>query len=334
MWNTGTQALLSNDPDDTERKMQWLKMELQLENVQIRQLLTRLPKVLEFELAGEMEPVFNKLKKMGIAPQEYKIIVVNCPPVLSIKAEEKTPLLFELLKEYGITLDQTIDLIKNKAQVLTYDLEKVRLMLNWMLSMGVPQESLLGVIRKSPELVSVNSINKTEQKMRWLEENLEVEREKVVKRVLVKAPAVFAKVTINVFKERIDYFRQAGFSPNDCRNMILHLPGILDKRPSALISRVDFAKEVLEKTPAQIARCPNFFSASLTERILFRIACLDSKGENYKTKRLREYVQFDEARFFRPIAAGEIERFRNWWAPLSQEQKMRAFKEKLYFQNL
>lgn len=330
----GTQALLSNDPNATERKIKWLKKELCLENRQIRQLLTRLPKVLEFELAYEMGPVFDRLEAMGIPRRQYQIMVVNCPPVLGVNVVDKIPLICDLLKVYGINMEQTIELIQAKAQVLKFDLENMRLMLDWMLSMNVPRESLLRVLRKCPELFSVNSINKIELKIRWLEENLEIERDDVVMRALVKAPAIFEKVTINVFKERIDYFRSEGFSSNDCRKMILSLPGILDKRPGALIPRVKFAKEVLQKTPAQVAKVPNFFTVSLSERILFRAACLDSKGEDYKAKKLKEYVLFDDAKFFRPIAAGEVERFKDWWAPLSLEQKMQALEKKLYFQEL
>lgn len=311
-----------------------MSKEVGLSNSEIRKILFKLPKVCEFDMEGDMSRLLADLSKAGIDDVTYRSMVVNCPGLLGCNLEKNMVEFVLLLGKYDIPAESSFRLLKNRPQFGTYNMEKVELMLNWLGSMGVPAQLFESVLKRSPELFAVNAIEKAELKIKWMEENLRMEREIVVDRVLVKAPAVFAKITINILKTRLKNFKDMGLSDDDCRTMVLRLPSVFTRRSGSLIHKIKFAREVLGKSISSIASYPMYLTCAMSNRILFRAALLDYKNENYKAKKLRAYVSYDDYRFFRPIAHSEISEFRAWWEPLTDQEKLDAFKYKLYFQDI
>lgn len=326
--------MLNNDAEETERKLKWMQDEVGLSNSEIRKILFKLPKVCDFSMEGEMNRLLKELHKVGIDAATYRAMVLNCPGLLDCNLEKSFVQFVTLLDKYGISAESAVKLMRTRPQFATYSMEKVELMLDWLGSMGVPTQLYESVLRRSPELFAVNGIQKAELKIKWMEENLRMERETVVDRVLVKAPGVFAKVTIDILKSRLRDFKELGLSDDDCRTMVLRLPSVFSRRPGSLAHKIKFAKEVLGKSFSSVASYPMYLTCAMSNRILFRAALLDYKNEDYRAKKLRAYVSYDDYRFFRPIAQSEISAFRSWWEPLTDQQKLDAFKYKLYYQDL
>ncbi|GMH40988.1 hypothetical protein BSKO_08898 [Bryopsis sp. KO-2023] len=323
---TGAQVLIRMDPDITQEKIHWLKSELALTDQEICKIIADHPRLLEYHLEGQVPDA----EKSGLSKKELKSMVVDCPQLLKRPMDKKIPGIIFLLAKNGIHRDKAIDILKAQPALLSYPTTTVKGIIKWVVEADIPVSELFTMLRKNSNFFSLGGMDKVDAKVKWFVECVGIDKETVIRKLVMKAPIVFAKVTQNILAERYRLLRDVGFSKEECRRIVLRYPTIFTRAPSGILSKVTFATDVLKKSLASIASYPGYFGISMHNRVLFRVAFLEAKEEDSTGRSLRSYVSAKDEEFFKGYSEGELATFREWWDTLDMEMKHVSVREKKF----
>ncbi|GMH41154.1 hypothetical protein BSKO_09064 [Bryopsis sp. KO-2023] len=245
-----------------------------------------------------VRPALQFLIELGVSHTDLERMVIRFPKTLTFSVKTNMVPKVEYYRSLGLTDANIVSMVKMLPQLLCYKLEtNIRPGIEYLKGLGLHEEDVLKVIVKYPALLGLS-----------LTQNME---------------------------PTLGFFLSQGASKEKVALLVKRIPSVIGLSLEYNIRpKFCFASEVLEKSVEEIFSCPTYFSLSLQDRILFRVAVLDFLGVDFRKPAIRTLFLTASWEFKQDYGKEEVELFETWWGTLDKEQKAECVRNRRYMSPL
>lgn len=299
----------------------------------VRRMVLRYPPVIG--CSKEFEASLAYLKQVvGISRASWLKAVAHYPSVMRYSIDESMRPMIDGLLNCGFSAENILEMVKGYPFVLAMSTEAhLKPQLQSLENLGISKENSISILKQAPYLI--NSAEKSEipVKIDWLSSALDFEPESA-RNFLVKYPRVFIN-PLKDWEQNYEFCTSNGMARDDFRKCLENCPYFMCWETGSLQEKYKYACDVLKKTIKDIAEFPDYFRYSLEDRIMLRVALMDSMDRDYTKPSLRSLLSPSRANFIKrhgkKYPPNAIESFEKKWKALCIQDKKKMIREKTYW---
>lgn len=203
----------------------------------------------------------------------------------------------------------------------------------WFLShkTGLTDEELVHVFDKDPTMVTRCIKNNIEPKLEWFRE-IGVPTDVVTHRILAKKSGVVFRCSLNKLKANYAWLQSWAVTNEACVRIVTQSPLILSRSRDDMNEKMYVAIVFFGVCASQLSRWPTYFSYSLENRTMLRLAFCLAIGHPDISSTFTAIVGRGDASFC-SLKGAKIQnwdeqrvldvyrRFKTWWLTLSKKEK-------------
>lgn len=316
-----TPVMVQFMPDEIERKLDWL-MGLGMDKQDVVKVTKSHPRLLQRSLENSLMPFVSLFMREGCSRESVKRMIKRHPQVLG-RMEKLKSMLAAFQGLLGMGRIDFLNLVVRFPQILGYSMDNVVVpTIEMLLSLQIPKADVVYIIYTAPQVLVRNREMDIMSKLGWLEQELGLDEDAALN-VLLFQPRVFAADLSKWVKNR-EFWRAMGLSGNKISLLLSKTPVLLVRGQQDLQEKFEFARDVLRKGHDEIAECPEYFTHSFVDRILFRIAFLDCRGEDFTRWSLSSLTKSSVESFEHRYGRNEFRDFWGQWEKLDRDTKVKV----------
>eukprot|EP00249_Psilotum_nudum_P022174 c28403_g1_i4 orf=3-2240(-) len=176
----------------------------------------------------------NFLLNLGLEKKDLGKVVYNAPQLFGLSIKNKLLPAIEYLGSLGIQGSSLIKVLKHRPMILAYSIEsKLKLNVKFFEELGIKHDDIGRLVTRHPQLLSLS-----------VEKNLE---------------------------PTVKYLIDMGFTRKEIADMVKKLPSLLGFSVETVLDpKYKYLIDVMRRAPKELVQFPQFFSYSLTQRIIPR----------------------------------------------------------------
>ncbi|MCO5587706.1 hypothetical protein L7F22_041657 [Adiantum nelumboides] len=234
----------------------------------IDKIITSFPCLFRYNLGQDFQPAVSHLESLGVDPILMGKLFRRHPQLLKnrLNFESKTSFLVNL----GLEKKDLGKVIYNAPQLLGLSMDdKVQPAIQFLESLGITRSSLLKVIKRKPMILAHSIEMKLRPNTQFLE-GLGINCDDIAK-LVTRHPQL---LTLSVEKNLVPtvaYLMQLSFNREEVASMVRKLPSLLGfSVVTVLQPKYSYLVEIMQRSPKELVKFPQFFSYSLEKRIIPR----------------------------------------------------------------
>lgn len=234
----------------------------------IDKIITSFPRLFRYNLGQDFQPAVSQLESLGVDSVLMGKLFRRHPQLLKnrLNFEAKTNFLVNL----GLEKKDLGKVIYNAPQLLGLSVEdKVQPAIQFLESLGVTESSLLKVIKRKPMILAHSIDTKLRPNTEFLE-RLGIKRDAISK-LVTRHPQLLTLSVEKNLDPTIMYLMELSFTREEVADMVRRLPSLLGfSVVTVLQPKYNYLVEIMQRSPKELVRFPQFFSYSLVKRIIPR----------------------------------------------------------------
>lgn len=299
----------------------------------VRRMVLRYPPVIGCSKQFESSLAYLK-GVIGISRAMWLKAVSKHPSVMRYSISETVKPMVDGLLSCGFSVENILEMVVDYPYVLGMSTENdLRPRLQCLENLGVTKENSNLILKQAPYLINAPERSAIPEKLNWLTSELGFESESALK-FLSQYPRVFINA-LQDWQQNYELCVSIGMSREDFRQCLENSPYFMCWARESLKEKHEYARDVLKKTLKDIVEYPDYFRYSLENRIMLRVALMDSMDKDYTKPALRNLLSPSRANFIRrhgkKYPPNAIESFEDKWSKLSLEDKKKMIREKSYW---
>lgn len=290
--------------------------------MRLRQMIMREP--LTLKRRKQLEEMLRFYQDMGATRKECMKGLIQHPHMLRLSVDDVIRPRMQFLMDLGLSAIGGRRILRNFMNVLGFPINtSIASKLECFEKMGLPKESVLQMIERFPGILQ-KSVEQRVDSLLKLFASLEVNLSgNDLGLIFRKCPPILSSSVEHKIEPMLLFFRESGFSAEDIRTIATRHPSIFClSLENQIKPKFDFAKDVLGKSPQDMARNSDLFTYSFEDRILWRIGMLQWAGKEYKSRSLGTLFGKSEKEFEGRFSAQEVADFKAKWNLLSGNEKL------------
>ncbi|GMH42239.1 hypothetical protein BSKO_10158 [Bryopsis sp. KO-2023] len=220
-------------PSTIIRKLDFFRKTMRMSNDEIKKVLLKYPRILEYNTETTLVPRQEFLMSIGIEMEDMRKILLQAPSVMVLSVEN--------------TLQPRLEFLKNE--------------------LGLPDGSLPKILVKHPHLMTYTqeSMNERANFLRGVGLN-----DELLGKSILSHPQVL-HYSVDSMSARIEYFRSIGVEDSNLPKMLSRMPQLLSLSIEVNVApKFDFLCDELGGGHQTIEKSPVFLALSLEKRIMPR----------------------------------------------------------------
>lgn len=307
--------------DEIEKKLEWLSG-LGMDQEGVVKVINSCPRLLHSSLDNSLVPFVSLFLQEGCTRESIKRMIKRQPQVLS-RLQKLNTLIDTFQRLLGMAKADVLNLVLKFPQILGYSLDNVVVPpVEMLLSLQIQKMDVAYVICTAPQVLTRNRKSGIMAKLEWLENELGLDEDAAFD-VLLFRPRVFA-ADLSKWVENRRFWRDMGLSSHHVSTLLSKAPVLLVMGLKDLQEKFEFARDVLRKGHSDIAECPDYFTHSFTDRILFRVAFLDCRGEDFTRWSLSSLTKSSRASFELRYGRNELKNFWLKWKKIDRDTQVKV----------
>ncbi|GMH39805.1 hypothetical protein BSKO_07703 [Bryopsis sp. KO-2023] len=324
---TSTPVLVDLPSKALEKKLRWLTENLAFGSKDVVQVVKGNPRFLQCSLDDDLEGFTKIFLKEGYTRGHIKRMALKHPQVLG-RTKKLRAMLTYFENNAGINPKEMLQMIIKFPQIVGYSLENnLEPKIEGFKRLNMSQGEIAGVVKSAPELLASDFDSSINSKITWMQEKLMFKPWEAL-HILLRQPKVFM-ARLATWESNRQFFISLGFSSGKVASLLHKSPLLLSRGTDGLREKFSFAKEVLRKGTDDIIRCPDYFTYSFEDRILFRVVFLDCRGQDFTRWGLNSLVKMPKSDFEERFGKRDVQAFEKSWADLDRESKLKCLGSEL-----
>ncbi|GMH44439.1 hypothetical protein BSKO_12391 [Bryopsis sp. KO-2023] len=303
--------------DHLQGKLKWMVAELGFTEAEVVRVLQSSPNFLNHSVGGKLAPLKSIFLDTGFNNQDVKGMILRHPRVP--RDANKIHLMCDFLEtELQLPKTDTLAMLVKHPRLLTYSIAgNIGMTIGRFKTLGLSSEEIGSIFLRTPGLIGRDFAKVIKSKLTWLEAEFGLDAEGAVERF--KADPQPFVASLDTWKKNVEYFVSMGLAKDTIAKEWLCLFGW---RTDGMEEMKKFAMETLKKSEEEILEYPTYFKTPFARVILFRVAFLGSKGEDFTKVSLQDLCGSVPKEFFEKFSMTDVDAFEEKWLPMERDRKI------------
>lgn len=242
-------------------------MQLGMEIDQIKTIIRKFPAFANYSLDGKIKPVVKFFLELGVPQEKILIILMKRPQLCGISLSENLKPTMKFFETLGVDKKQWATVIYRFPALLTYSRQKIKESIDFLLELGISEESIGKILTRCPNIVSYSVEDNLRPKVKYFR-SLGVD----VGLLLFKCPQNFGLSIETNIKPVTEFFLERGYSLEEIGTMISRYGALYTfSLTGSLMPKWDFFL-TMDYPKSELVKFPQFFGYNLEKRIKPRYA--------------------------------------------------------------
>ncbi|KAM7472608.1 hypothetical protein LguiA_010791 [Lonicera macranthoides] len=263
---------------------------------QIKKLLIKYPKILQYNVNNFLKPKLQFLTDYGFAGPLLPNLIAAYPNILERSLFDCIIPRFEFLKKYLHTNDKLVAALKRSSRLMTCDLKAiVQPNIDFLLSEGANLTTVAKELLKQPRTLMMNP----DKIVKAVETVKQLGLDPSARKFLV-AVRVIRSMSDSTWDMKVQMFKSFGWSEEEITSAFKRYPAVFACSEEKIRTLMDFYLNTVNLNPDVIISYPMLLNYGLSTRILPRynvMKVLKSKGLLDKDRKLRYLLKLSEEKF-------------------------------------
>ncbi|KAH1193504.1 hypothetical protein AAZX31_19G068000 [Glycine max] len=248
-------------------------MDLGMDIEQIRSITRRFPSFAYYSLEGKIKPVVEFFLELGVPKENILTILTKRPQLCGISLSENLKPTMKFFESLGVDKNQWPKVIYRFPALLTYSRPKVMESIDFLLELGLSEESIGKILTRCPNIVSYSVEDNLRPTAKYFH-SLGVE----VGVLLFRCPQNFGLSIENNLKPATEFFLERGYTLEEIGTMISRYGALYTfSLTENLIPKWDFFLTT-GYPKSELVKFPQYFGYNLEERVKPRFTIMKKYG--------------------------------------------------------
>ncbi|KAL3701637.1 hypothetical protein R1sor_019659 [Riccia sorocarpa] len=249
---------------------------------QVNDVIQRFPAFAHYSVEGRIMRVIEYILDLGCSPSTIPKIITKRPQLFGCSVEENLKPTARFLESNGIEAERWAKIMVNFPQILTYSLTKLQLVIDYLLEIGIPRQTVGRVLSRFPHLVGYS----LDAKLRPMAEYFKMIGIRDFSLVVIRSPQTLGLSLEKNIKCTVDFFLGLGYSIEEVAVLVNRFPQILglNVEKNLLPKWKYFSK--MRRKQSELIDFPQYFGYSLENRIQPRHAIVNQRGYFWTLNRM------------------------------------------------
>lgn len=267
--------------------------------IQIRELVTRCPKLLQCSIEKNLQPKIQFFLNFGLSATQLAKMIVSDPHILKIGLKSKLVPSFKFLKELLHSNEKVFKALGQSSWFIGNNFEKTIIPnISLLQTHGIPISNISRFLMDHPRRLAVKADKFSELVTRVKEMGFDP-----------CSPSIFVEaicalgMSQSIWETKCVVYRSFGWSEKDVLSAFRKRPCCMMMAEEKIGRRLDFFLNKLGLKPSDISSRPNFLLYNLEWRIIPRCTVMQTLASNNLTGKdltlcqLQQVIQMGEKQF-------------------------------------
>ncbi|GLJ55235.1 hypothetical protein SUGI_1185120 [Cryptomeria japonica] len=244
----------------------------------IDKIITSFPGLFCYDVEKDFRPAVSQFESVGVDPSLMGKLFRRHPQLLKNRMNIGSKVQF--LLKLGLEKEDMGKVIYNAPQLLGLREEKLRATIKFLENIGVKGSSLCKVLKLKPMVLAYSVEAKLQPNISFLQ-NFGINRLDVGK-LVTRHPQLLTLSIEKNLEPTARFLLELGFTREEVADMVRRLPSLLGLTVTNVLKpKYKFFIDVMQRSPKELVKFPQYFSYSLDRRIIPRYMRLGEKHNNY-----------------------------------------------------